>query len=75
MCAHRSLPLVVRDGASQVRQDGMLRRTATNDLSVTVSPTLGSAWIAGVAESVDLFVCGGQFPLQLLRFGFEVGEL
>jgi hypothetical protein len=36
---------------------------------------LGSAWIAGVAESVDLSVCGGQFPLQLLRFGFEVGEL
>jgi hypothetical protein len=28
-------------------------------LSVTVSPTLASARVAGVAESVDLSVCGG----------------
>jgi hypothetical protein len=40
-----------------------------------VSPTLARGSAAGIAESVDLSVFGGNVPFELIDFGFEVGDL
>jgi hypothetical protein len=39
-----------------------------------VSPTLARGSAAGIAESVDLSMCGGNFPFELIDFGFEIGD-
>jgi hypothetical protein len=37
----------------------------------TVSPTLARGSAAGIAESVDLSMCGGNFPFELIDFGLR----